>query len=91
MNRIAARQLRVLERIDAIQAQKAAAAVSPYTVQVIADQYDAWTSNGRTFETTAAAVVYANDLAWRWSAVRAWRVVDQNGVTFESRRFGNAN
>jgi hypothetical protein len=35
-----------------------------------------WTSNGLTFDTEAKAEAYSKDLAWRWTAVKKWRVVE---------------
>jgi hypothetical protein len=44
-------------------------------VEVIADGSGKWVPNGLTFATLAEAEKYARDLAWRWTAVREWRVV----------------
>ena len=51
-----------------------------YKVEVIADNSGKWVGNGLTFDTVVEAETYACDLAWRWTAVRKWRVVDENGV-----------
>jgi hypothetical protein len=44
-------------------------------VQTYSCAPDAWTSNLLRFDTEANAEAYARDLAARWTAVKAWRVV----------------
>jgi ribosomal protein L37AE/L43A len=44
-------------------------------VQTYSCAPDAWTSNMLRFDTEASAESYARDLAMRWTAVKAWRVV----------------
>ena len=46
-----------------------------YRIDVIADTSGKWCSNGLQFEAEEKARAYAEDLAWRWTAVRDWRVV----------------
>jgi hypothetical protein len=46
-----------------------------YVAEVIADHTGKWIPNGLRFATREAAEAYAADLAWRWTAVREWRVV----------------
>lgn len=46
-----------------------------YKVEVIADSSGHWCGNGRRFATEAEANEYGKDLAWRWTAVRQFRVV----------------
>ena len=50
-----------------------------FKVEVIADNSGQWCGNGRTFQTTGEATEYAQDLAWRWTLVRRWRVVRTEG------------
>ncbi len=52
-----------------------------YRIEVIADSSGQWCGNGLTFDTKAAAEEYAQDLAWRWTAVRQWRVVVVESTT----------
>lgn len=47
-----------------------------FKVEVIADSTGTWAGNGLTFDTAEKAREYATDLAWRWTAVRKWRVVN---------------
>lgn len=47
-----------------------------YRVEVIADSTGKWCGNGLEFATKEEAEEYALDLAFRWSSVREWRVVD---------------
>ena len=47
-----------------------------YKVEVIADNSGEWTGNQLTFDSIGRAREYAEDLAWRWTLVRKWRVVD---------------
>lgn len=51
-----------------------------YKVEVIADNSGKWVGNGLVFDTVDAAVIYAKDLFYRWTAMRLWRVVDENGT-----------
>jgi hypothetical protein len=37
---------------------------------------DKWSSNGLLFATEAEATAYVKDLEWRWTAVKATRVVE---------------
>lgn len=46
-----------------------------YKVEVIADSSGKWCGNGLTFDTKEAAEAYAENLAYRWTLVREWRVV----------------
>lgn len=57
-----------------------------FKVEVIADNSGTWTGNGLRFETVDEAEKYAIDLAGRWTAVRRWRVLDNE--TGESVREG---
>ena len=50
--------------------------MNKYKVEVIADNSGQWCGNALTFDTAAAAEEYARDLAWRWTAVRQWRVTE---------------
>jgi hypothetical protein len=47
-----------------------------YRVEVIADNSGEWCGNGLKFETEDEAANYARDLAWRWTSVSDWRVVE---------------
>lgn len=47
-----------------------------YRVEVIADNSGKWCSNGLRFPTIEDAKGYGADLAWRWTLVREWRVVE---------------
>jgi hypothetical protein len=47
-----------------------------WKAEVIADNSGEWCSNGLRFASRAEADNYARDLAWRWIAVREWRVVE---------------
>lgn len=47
-----------------------------YRVEVIADSSGKWCGNQLTFTSIAEASEYAAGLAWRWTAVRKWRVID---------------
>lgn len=51
----------------------------PYRVEVIADGSGQWCGNALRFASIGEAAEYAQDLAWRWLAVREWRVVDESG------------
>lgn len=46
-----------------------------FRVEVLADNSGEWCGNLRTFKTHGEAEDYAGDLASRWTAVRAWRIV----------------
>jgi hypothetical protein len=47
-----------------------------YRAEVIADRDGKFCGNALRFDTVDEAVAYAEDLAGRWTLVRAWRVVD---------------
>lgn len=47
-----------------------------YKVEVLADSSGEWVGNGLTFETEKEAQEYAVDLAFRWSSLKEWRVVN---------------
>ena len=47
-----------------------------FKVEVIADSSGEWCSNSREFAARDAAESYGEDLAYRWTAVREWRVVE---------------
>jgi len=47
-----------------------------YKVEVQADSTGTWCGNGLRFATEEEATLYAKNLAWRWTAVREWRVVE---------------
>lgn len=47
---------------------------------------DEWTGNSVNHETPEAAEEAAKDLFSRWTAVRFWRVVDDNGEVIASNR-----
>jgi len=47
-----------------------------YGVQVIADGSGRFCGNGLRFANVESARAYADDLAWRWTSVRDWRVID---------------
>ena len=47
-----------------------------YVVEVQADSSGTWRGNGLRFPSREEATAYAEDLAYRWTAVRDWRVVD---------------
>jgi len=51
-----------------------------YRVQVntYGDPEDSWTGNQITHASTAQAKIAAEDLFMRWTAVKFWRVIDQN-------------
>lgn len=49
-----------------------------YKVEVIADHTGDWHSNAMRFAAKDAAERYARDLAWRWTAVREWRVSESD-------------
>lgn len=54
---------------------KAAPAPTSWKVEVQADSTGTWAGNGLRFATQAAATTYARDLEYRWTSVRAFRVV----------------
>lgn len=41
----------------------------------VTDDNRTWTSNALRFDTEDEAETYVLDLAWRWTALRGWRVV----------------
>lgn len=47
-----------------------------HLVEVLADNSGHYVGNGLQFQTRELAEDYARKLAWRWTAVRDWRVVD---------------
>lgn len=47
-----------------------------FKVEVIADNSGNWVGNGLQFPSHEEAESYAKNLAWRWTAVRDWRVVE---------------
>jgi len=47
-----------------------------WKAEVQADSSGKWCSNQLRFKTKAEAENYARDLAYRWTLVRAWRVVE---------------
>lgn len=49
-----------------------------YKVEVIADSSGEWCGNGMRFATVEEATAYGTNLAWRWTLVREFRVVDTN-------------
>lgn len=54
-----------------------------YKVEVQADSTGTWASNGLRFATYQQAASYASDLAFRWTAVRAYRVVESGDAVTE--------
>jgi hypothetical protein len=46
-----------------------------WKVEVVADSTGGWVGNSLTFPTKLEAEDYARGLAFRWTAVREWRVV----------------
>jgi hypothetical protein len=46
--------------------------------EVIADRSGQWTGNCLRFATAMEAKDYVKDLAWRWTAVREWRVTESD-------------
>jgi hypothetical protein len=48
-----------------------------YKVEVIADNSGEWSGNGLRFASEPEAIEYAENLAWRWTGVRDWRVVSE--------------
>lgn len=62
-----------------------------YKVEVIADDSGQWVGNQMTFPTKEEAEEYAKNLAWRWTAVREWRVVPATpppGTTYRDPALG---
>jgi hypothetical protein len=63
-----------------------------YKVEVIADNSGKWCSNALRFDDVDSALVYGQDLAWRWTLVRKFRVFDTEtdapveGAELEVRR-----
>lgn len=54
-----------------------------WKAEVQADSSGTWAGNTLRFATEEAARVYAVDLAFRWTAVREWRVVkSKDPVTY---------
>jgi len=51
-----------------------------FKVEVVADSSGKWCGNGLTFPTVEEAEAYAVDLAWWWTSVRNWQVVDAQGL-----------
>jgi hypothetical protein len=49
-----------------------------FKVEVLADNSGKWAGNGLTFLTEEDAMEYGNDLSFRWTAVRDFRVVEVN-------------
>ena len=52
----------------------------PFKVEVQADSTETWAGNGLRFATEEVAEAYAQDLAMRWTAVRRWRVVNEEEI-----------
>lgn len=50
-----------------------------FRVEVIADSSGKWCGNALRFDTQENAAEYAKDLFSRWTAVREWRVVNDDG------------
>lgn len=59
----------------------------PFRVEVIADDSGTWAGNALRFESIDLAHEYAKDLAWRWTAVREWRVIDEKNVVARDHRY----
>jgi hypothetical protein len=56
-----------------------------YKAEVIADSSGQWCGNGMRFATREEAQRYAASLAFRWTAVRDWRVVECADEVTEGR------
>ena len=56
-----------------------------YKVEVIADASGKWCGNAMKYEDPQDAILSAIELTGRWTAVRAWRVVDSNGKVIEEK------
>lgn len=54
-----------------------------YKVEVQADSSGEWTGNGLRFATEREANAYGHDLAYRWTAVREFRVVESTDPVTE--------
>ena len=52
---------------------------------------DTWTGNAVLFPTPTEADEYARDLFMRWTAVKFWRVVDENGKCHASNKEGETD
>ena len=50
--------------------------IRSWAVEVIADASGKWCGNAMRYPTDEVAMAAAADLAWRWTAVRDWRVVE---------------
>jgi hypothetical protein len=61
-----------------------------YRVQVntCGDPEDSWAGNAITHASRAQAKIAAEDLFGRWTAVKFWRVVDQNDKVVLSNQEG---
>ena len=59
-----------------------------YAVEVntAGDKPDSWAGNTLEFDTVKIATDYAKDLFMRWTAVRYWRVIDQNKVVHSTNQ-----
>ena len=55
-------------------------------VNTYGDKPDAWTGNAVTYDTAEEARKYAVDLYQRWTAVKYWRVIDQNEVVHSTNQ-----
>jgi hypothetical protein len=49
-----------------------------FAVEVIADGSGQFVGNGMRYATREEAEASARDLAWRWTLVREWRVVESS-------------
>jgi hypothetical protein len=56
-----------------------------WKVEVIADNSGKWAGNGMRYSTEAAAKDAGSSLAWRWTAVREWRVVPSDDAPNDSK------
>jgi hypothetical protein len=54
-----------------------------FKVEVLADDSGEYAGNGLRFATKTEAEDYAKDLAWRWLAVKEWRVVESSDPVTE--------
>ena len=55
-----------------------------YRVEVIADRSKTWCGNQLRFVDVENARTYARDLASRWFAVSAWRVIDADELVHQT-------
>jgi hypothetical protein len=55
----------------------------PWRAEVLVHGEDSWAGNGLRFATREDALVYARDLAGRWTLVNKWRAVDDSTETRE--------